>query len=314
MRLVFMGTPDFAIPSLMKLISSHHVTAGVVTQPDRPKGRKLRIATPPVKSKALSSGIPVVQPENLADPGFIHTLKSWNADCFAVVAYRILPPEVFGIPTKGTINLHASLLPKYRGAAPIQWALIRGEKETGVTTFFIEKNVDTGEWILQERLPIAPDETAGELHDRLADLGAECLLRTLDLIERGEASRNPQRGKSSTAPKILPEHCKIDWHQSAGDIVNLIRGLSPLPGAFTFWNGKRLKCYRATQSRSTIPDPFPSGTVLNAGRDGLLISAGAGNVLVRSLQSECGEKMDADVFLRGHRIESGTVLGKSESG
>jgi methionyl-tRNA formyltransferase len=310
MRLVFMGTPEFAVPSLKRLAESGHTLAGIVTQPDRPKGRGLRVGFSAVKSFAMEAGLSVLQPENLRDPAFLHALKEWKADCFVVVAYRVLPREVFEMPPKGTVNLHASLLPKYRGAAPVQWAVIRGETETGVSTFFIEEKVDTGAWILQERTAIRSDETAGELHDRLALIGAGCLLRTVNLIADGKAVGTPQKGEATPAPKILPEHCRIDWRKSAAEIANLIRGLSPRPGAFTFWNGKRLKMLQAGLHSGEAEYASP-GTVVRIDAEDLCVASGDGFVRVRTVQLECGQAMDMCSFLRGHCIVPGTVFDGS---
>jgi methionyl-tRNA formyltransferase len=305
MRLVFMGTPEFAVPSLKKLAESGHTLAGIVTQPDRPKGRGQRIGFSAVRRFAMEAGLPVLQPDNLRDPAFLQSLKDWKADCFVVVAYRVLPREVFEMPPKGTVNLHASLLPRYRGAAPIQWAVIRGEMETGVSTFFIEEKVDTGAWILQEKTDIQPDETAGELHDRLALIGAGCLLRTVDLISDGKAVGTPQNGEATPAPKILPEHCRIDWRKPAAEIANLIRGLSPRPGAFTFWNGKRLKMLRAGLFSGESESASP-GTVVRVDAEDLCVATGEGFVLIRTVQLECGQAMDMCSFLRGHCIVPGS--------
>jgi methionyl-tRNA formyltransferase len=308
-----MGTPEFAVPSLRKLIESRHPVVGIVTQPDRPRGRGLHVAFSPVKRTALDKGIPVVQSANLQDPGFIRQLNEWKADCFIVVAFRILPQEVFTLPPKGTVNLHASLLPRYRGAAPIQWAVMNGETETGVTTFFIEQRVDTGDCILQEKTSIGTDETAGELHDRLANIGADCLMKTVDLIAGDKAVRIRQTGKATPAPKILPEHCRIDWQRPASDLVNFIRGLSPHPGAYTVWNGRRMKLFKANLFlRNQNPSPAP-GTVIRADDEGLTIVSGNGQVLVRRIQLECGQPMAVGEFLRGHCISSGTVLGATRS-
>ncbi|RMD91528.1 MAG: methionyl-tRNA formyltransferase, partial [Calditrichaeota bacterium] len=205
MKIVFMGTPEFAIPSLKKLYESHHEIVGVVTAPDKPVGRGLKLQPPPVKKIAVQYGLPLTQPEDLRAPAFIDWLKQRKADIFVVVAFRILPPEVFTLPPKGTINLHSSLLPKYRGAAPINWAIINGEKETGVTTIYIEEKVDAGDIILQKKVQIGEDETAGELHDRLANLGAEILLKSLNLIEKDQAPRQKQSGEATRAPKITSE-------------------------------------------------------------------------------------------------------------
>jgi methionyl-tRNA formyltransferase len=310
MRLVFMGTPEFAVPSLKILFESGHVLAGIVTQPDRPKGRGLKVGFSAVKRFAIEEGLPVLQPENLRDPAFLQALKDWKADCFVVVAYRVLPREVFALPPGGTINLHASLLPKYRGAAPIQWAVIRGEEETGVSTFFIEEQVDTGACILQEKTAIRPDETAGELHDRLALIGAGCLLRTVELVAEGKAVGTPQRGDATPAPKIPPEQWRIDWRKPAAEVVNFIRGLSPRPGAFTFWSGRRLKLFHAAIGPAGSKHPVP-GTVVRVDAEGLCVASGDGCVQVRAVQLECGQAMDIGAFLRGHCIVRGSVFDNS---
>jgi methionyl-tRNA formyltransferase len=311
MRLVYMGTPEFAVPGLKRLIEDGHSVAGLVTQPDRPRGRGLRVCEPAIKKAAADAGIPVLQPENLTDPDFLEALRKWEAECFIVVAFRLLPEAVWTLPPAGTVNLHASLLPLYRGAAPIQWAIIRGETETGVTTFYIERKMDTGDWILQHRTAIHPEETAGELHDRLSVIGAECLSETVRRIEAGTASRTRQHGEPSTAPKILPEHGRIDWTRPGRDVSNLIRGLSPFPGAYTFWEGKRL---RLCGGRSWDgPARAVPGTVLDAACGLLRVAAGQGGVEIRSLQLECGRPMETADFLRGHRIRPGTVLGAADA-
>jgi methionyl-tRNA formyltransferase len=310
MRLVFMGTPGFALPSLLGLVRGPHTVVGVVTRPDRPRGRGQRFALSPVKKTALEMGLPVAQPEDLNGPEFLRQLKAWNADCFAVVAFRILPETVYTMPPKGSVNLHASLLPRYRGAAPIQWAIMNGETSTGVTTFFIERRVDTGDWIIQEKTPINPDETSGDLHDRLAVIGAECLAKTVDLIAKGKAVRTPQTGEPTPAPKILPEHCRIDWKRPAPDLVNLIRGLSPHPGAHTTLNGKRIKLFQAGALPGG-PHPAPPGSLVHADREELVVACGRGAVSIRRVQLECGQPMAVEDFLRGHRLPPDTVLGQS---
>jgi methionyl-tRNA formyltransferase len=311
MRLVYMGTPDFAVPGLKRLIEDGHSIAGIVTQPDRPRGRGLRVCEPAIKKAAVDAGIPVLQPENLTDPDFLEALRKWDAECFIVVAFRLLPEAVWTQPPAGTVNLHASLLPRYRGAAPIQWAIIRGETETGVTTFYIERKMDTGDWILQRRTAIHPEETAGELHDRLSVIGAECLSETVQRIEAGTATRTRQQGEPSTAPKILPEHGRIDWTRPGRDVSNLIRGLSPFPGAYTFWEGKRLRlCACRPWDGTTRAVP---GTVLDSACGLLRVAAGQGGVEISSLQLECGKPMETAEFLRGHRISPGTVLGAADA-
>jgi len=303
-----MGTPEFAIRSLQKIYQSSHHLVGVVTQPDRPKGRGRQLAESPVKKEALRLGLPICQPERLKDPTFLDWLKTRNADCFIVVGFRILPPEVFEIPPKGTINLHASLLPKYRGAAPIQWALINGEKKTGVSTFFIERKVDTGDLILQEGIPIGPEEMAGQLHDRLAEVGADLLVKTADLVDQGPVRRIPQEGTPTPAPKILPEHCQIDWTLPAESIVNLIRGLSPIPGAFTQWDEKRLKILRASADEPSVSQKFRAGQVAVASGSDFIVEAGTGSVRIHELQIEGKKRMEVEEFLRGRSLAVGTMF------
>ena len=312
MRIVFMGTPEFAVPSLRKLTESPHDIVGVVTQPDRPKGRGLSVAASALKREAERLHIPIYQPEDLSHPEFLASLNAWRGDCFVVVGFRILPAEVFEMPEKGTVNLHASLLPKYRGAAPIQWALIRGEKKTGVTTFFIDQKVDTGDLILQDELSIGSEETAGELHDRLAVLGADLIVRTMDLVEQGRAKRIPQRGIPTRAPKILPEHCEIRWNNNAEDIVNLIRGLSPIPGAFTFWEGKRLKIFHASAADRSMNRPSSPGRVVDTSEESLIVETDDGAVSVQEIQIEGKRRMKIGEFLRGYGMRRSAVLGITE--
>jgi methionyl-tRNA formyltransferase len=305
MRVVFMGTPEFAVFSLRKINTSSHAVIGVVTQPDRPKGRGRQVAASPVKKEAQKSGIPIYQPEELKNPEFLQWLRDRQGDCFVVVGFRILPPEVYEIPPRGTINLHASLLPKYRGAAPIQWALIRGEVKTGV----IQRKVDTGDLILQEGVPIEEEDTAGDLHDRLAEVGADMMVRTLDLVEMGQVKRIPQTGTPTSAPKIQPEHCEIDWTRSADEIVDLIRGLSPRPGAFTVWDGKRFKILRAKMADEPSSQENRPGRVAETAREGIVVEAGVGSVFIREVQMEGKRRMTAEEFLRGHALPVNTVFG-----
>ena len=306
-----MGTPGFAIPTLQALLKSKHRVLGIVTREDKPKGRGLQVLPPPIKVVARREDLPVLQPASLKEPSFLQKLRDWKADVFVVVAFRILPPEVFKIPPVGTINLHASLLPKYRGAAPIQWALINGETETGVTTFFIDEHVDTGTILLQEKISIRPDDTAEELHGRLADLGAQVVVRTLDLLEKGKLESRPQVGTPTRAPKIQKSDCEIDWHQPANKIVNLIRGVSPVPGAFTHFEGKLLKIFRAKavsglKSRDAVP-----GEVIDiSGQNEIVVAAGEGAVALMEVQLAGKKRLSAAEFLRGHPLQAGTILGK----
>lgn len=298
-----MGTPEFAIPSLKLLLDNSYDIAAVVTTPDKPQGRGQTLACSAVKQFATQKDLKVLQPESMKDENFIHQLKELNADLFVIVAFRILPREVFTIPKLGSFNLHASLLPKFRGAAPINWAIINGEKETGVTTFFLEDKVDTGNVILQAHLPINENETAGELHDRLAEIGAEIVLHTVRLIEMGKAIPKPQENRLATpAPKIFKEHCKIDWSKSSMQIHNFVRGLSPVPCAYSFMNGKTIKIYKTVAEN--IQTDKPAGVVIDADKK-LIVAAKDGIVKIIELQLEGKRRLNAEEFLRGFKINKG---------
>lgn len=305
MRLVFMGTPEFAVPSLRKLIDSPHEIAGVVTVPDRAQGRGQKHGESPVKKAAVSSQLTVMQPESLKDPDFIAQLKVLGAECFVVVGFRILPPIVFEMPALGSFNLHASLLPKFRGAAPIQWAIIQGEKQTGVTTFFLNKNVDMGEIIRQESTPIEDYETSGDLHNRLAEMGAGLVLKTVNLIASGQAVPLPQQGESTPAPKIVPEVCEIDWQKPAIQIHNLIRGLAPRPGAYTVYEGRRIKFFKSHLVKEVITDKKKPGSVIHAAGNDLWIQTGSQTIGIDICQIEGKKIMPIDAFLRGFHVTQG---------
>ena len=306
MRLVFFGTPEFASRCLGKILLSRHEVAAVVTAPDRPRGRGKKLAQPEIKKLALEHGLEILQPERLKDPQFLKRLGSIGADFFCVVAFRILPDEVFSMPPMGCVNLHASLLPQYRGAAPINWALINGDKETGLTTFFIRREVDTGDVILQERINIGPDETAGELHDRMADLGGDLLVKTMDLIELGDFLLKKQDGSKATpAPKLTPELGRIDWSKTAGEIHNLIRGLSPKPGAFAYQSDKRV-----TILKSRFIDDHPAGkaageVILSDPKAGITVACGRGRIIILEIKPESGKAMTGADFVKGYRLKSG---------
>ena len=310
MRIVFMGTPDFAIPSLEKLINSKYEVVGVATGPDKPRGRGLALSESPVKRFSKEHDLKTLTPQNLKSDDFLHSLKELTPDLLVVVAFRILPERVFSLPPLGTVNVHASLLPKYRGAAPINWALMNGETKTGLTTFFIQKKVDTGDLLLQKEVDILPEENFGQLHDRLAKLGADLLLQTVDLIEKGEAKPTKQDHTSATpAPKISREHCQIDWSNEAIRIKNRIRGLSPTPAAFTFYKGRILKIRKAEVIGET---PFPDGfgeVVQADGREKIWIKTGKGILSLLELQPEGKRNMSAEEFARGYRINLGEKLG-----
>jgi methionyl-tRNA formyltransferase len=301
LRIVFMGTAAFAVPSLRILAGEGYTIASVVTGPDRPRGRGREVGPTPVKEFAAERGLPLLQPELLRDPAFAGSVRALQSDLIVVVAFRILPPEVFRIPRLGAINLHASLLPRYRGAAPINRAIMNGETETGVTTFFLEESVDTGNVLLQARTPILPDDDAGALHDRLADVGAEIVLHTVRLIEMGKAVPRPQDSAlASPAPKIFKEDCRIDWSQPAERIRNQIRGLSPSPAAFTTHDGKVLKVFRGR----IVPGSLPPGVV--EVRNGVLkVGTVDGALAVEDIQLEGKKRMTAGDFLRGYGISSG---------
>jgi len=312
MRLVFMGSADFGVPALHALAGRHNVAA-VVTRKDAEKGRGRRLAPTPVKEAAISLGIPVLQPGNLRDPVFIGKLSTLGAELYYVVAFRILPPEVFTMPPKGTVNLHASLLPDYRGAAPINWAIVNGETVTGLTTFFIDKNIDTGDIVFQEHIAIGPDETAGELYERMKPLGAELSLNTLDSIADGVVKGTAQQVSGAAqrilhaAPKLSKDDGRIDWNRPTRDVHNLVRGMNPHPGAFTEWNGGILKIHRtevADGDRSGQP-----GTVCHVSpREGITVACGDGAVRLVEVQPPGKRQMRGAEFARGYPMTAGQPL------
>ena len=297
MKLIFMGSADFSIPSLEKLYSSKHQVAAIVTVQDKEKGRGQKISFSPVKEFALRNNIPLIQPENLKDNLFIQQLKQFNADLYVVVAFRILPREVFTIPPKGSFNLHASLLPKYRGAAPIQWALIKGETETGVTTFALEEKVDTGNIYLQEKSKIEEEDNFETLHDKLSELGADVVLKTVDMIESGNYQLKGQDSSLATpAPKITPETGKIDWNKPAKEIHNLVRGLSPAPCAYFYHDSKKIKLYKTKVIEKEKPTP---GKIFESKKN-LFIECGKDKLEILELQLEGRKRMSTEEFLRGY--------------
>jgi len=309
LRVVFMGTPEFAVPCLDRLIEMGAQLLAVVTGVDKPAGRGQKVQSSPVKQRAVAANISILQPENLRDPSFREVLQRLEADLFVVVAFRILPPEIFKLPRLGAVNVHASLLPKYRGAAPIQWAILRGEKETGVTTFFIDEKVDTGELIMQLRTPIGEMETAGELHDRLMILGAEALVETVKMIAAGTVTRQPQIGTPTLAPKITREMAHIDWAQPAGEIVNLVRAMNPSPCAFTRVGDKLLRVYRVHEARGSRIEERGSkspaaGAILRADAASveLLVATASGAIAIDELQLEGRKRMSTAEFLRGFSL------------
>ncbi|MBE0644245.1 MAG: methionyl-tRNA formyltransferase [Bacteroidetes bacterium] len=303
MRIVFMGTPDFAVPSLRTLHEAGHDIAYVVTAPDKKRGRGQQLSPTPVKAAAEEMGLTVMTVDALRDPAFAAALRACDAELFVIVAFRILPEEVFTIPSIGSFNLHASLLPRYRGAAPLNWVLINGDAESGVTTFFLRKKVDTGNMLLQERVPVDENMTAGELHDVLADIGARTVLRTVEMIAEGKAVPRPQDDTLATpAPKIFRETCAIPWEKAAREVHNHIRGLSPHPAAWTMLHDAEMKILEsrvAEESSSGSP-----GTLISTVPE-LHVQCGSGSVLIRQLKPEGRKQMSAEEYLRGHRLEVG---------
>ena len=302
MRLVFMGTPEFAVSSLTALVDARYTPVAVATGPDRPRGRGQEVTPTPVKETAQAAGIDrILQPEDVTDPAFAEAVADLEPDVIVVVAYKILPPDVFTTATKGAFNLHGALLPKYRGAAPVNHAIMAGETETGVTTFFLEPSVDTGDIILQRRLSIGPNETAGEVHDRMKELGGEAVVETVRQIDEGTVETRPQNDDEATsAPKIHDEDCEVPWSRSAETVHNHVRGLSPYPGAWTMHDGTRLKLYRTRRAEGT----GTSGEVLEA--DGrLVVACGTGAVKVLTLQQPGRNRLDAADFLNGYALSEG---------
>ena len=307
-RTVFMGTPEFALPTFQGLIEAGVNLCGVFTQPDRPRGRGKLLAPPPVKELALKYKLPVFQPEKLRDPLAVDQLRSLKPDLIVVVAYgQILPKSVLEIPQYGCINVHASLLPRYRGAAPINKAVVDGEQVTGVTTMLMDVGLDTGDMLIKRATEIGDEETAGELHDRLSLLGREAMEETLRRLCDGTLRPEPQEdAQSSYASMMKKEDGRIDWNYSAKTIHNLVRGLSPWPGAFTMWNGQMLKLGRTLAEKGLAAEP---GTVLSADADGVCIACGQGVLRVHELQLAGKKKLPASEFLRGTSLSAGARLG-----
>jgi len=307
MKIVFMGTPDFAVPSLKILLDNGYNIVAVVTAPDKPSGRGLNISKSPVKIFAEQHQLKVLQPLKLKDDNFIAELTALQPDLSIVVAFRMLPEVVWGLPKYGSVNLHASLLPKYRGAAPINWAIINGEKETGVTTFFIQQQIDTGNIIFQEKTPISETENAGTLHDKLMDIGSRLILKTVEAVESGNCPSVAQdfNQEQPAAPKIFKEHCKIDWNNTSEKIYNFIRGLNPYPAAWTMLNGKVLKIFssKIILARETaIP-----GTILTDNKTYLHIATINGLLELSELQLEGKKRIKTEEFLRGYNFSESTL-------
>ena len=312
MKIVFMGTPDFAEKSLEAVYNAGHEIVGVVTNPDRPKGRGMKLEASPVKKYAESKNLKIYQPEKIRkNEEFIEEIRKLQPDVICVVAYgKILPKEILEIPKLGCINVHGSLLPKYRGAAPIQWAVLNGDKTTGVTTMYMDVGMDTGDMILKKETPIGNDETTGELWDRLSKIGADLLVETIQKVEDGTAPRIPQGDEFSIAPMLDKEMSKIDWdNKTAIEIKNLVRGLNPIMGTYSFLNDKKIKFWKVDVINDKSFNNEKNGTVVKVdSKEALFIKAKDGLIKVIEIQGENAKKMSIQDFLRGNKIEVGSVM------
>ena len=310
MRIVFMGTPDFSVGTLEAILAAGHQVAAVVTQPDKPKGRGKALQATPVKEAALAHGLTVYQPRKVREDSFLEELKKINPDVIVVVAFgQIIPRTILELPKFGCINVHASLLPKYRGAAPIQWAVIDGEEVSGVTVMRMDAGLDTGDMLSKVEVPLAEDETGGSLFDKLSEAGARQLVQTLDRLEDGtvQPEKQPEESPTGYARMITKADGLIDWTKDAKSIERLIRGLNPWPSAFSRLEGKNLKIWKAAVQEQD--SGLAPGTVISAGREGLSVQTGQGRLNILELQLEGKKRMEADAFLRGCTLETGAVLG-----
>lgn len=311
MRVIFMGTPEFAVPSLESLLKSDDQVVGIVTQPDRPKGRGQSLTSSPIKLIAERERLPLLQPTKMKDPGFLDVLTAWKPDLVTVAAFgRILPPVILNLPPRGCINVHGSLLPKYRGAGPIQWAIINGEAETGITTMLMDEGMDTGAILLQERLPINVEDTAGTLSTRLAELGGPLLIKTIMLLKAGTLlPRQQDHSQATLAPLLKKEDGVIDWAMSAMAIANRVRGLTPWPGAYTFAGKERWTIWRAEVIAEQV-NGLP-GTVTQVTKDAVHVATGNGVLVLREVQPANRRRMTVSEYLAGHPISVGCILQES---
>ncbi len=309
MRIVFFGTPEFAVPTLTALSHSRHHILGVVTQPDEPKGRGHRMSMSAVKVFALRENIQVLQPESVKDSTLLETLHQWKPDTCVVIAFgRILPRQILDVPQFGCVNLHGSLLPKYRGAAPIQWAICNGEIETGVTSMLMDHGMDTGPILLKRPIAIRPNERAGELAHRLADIGAEVILKTLEALETDTITPQPQNSDhESLAPILKKQDGMIQWSNNASRIANLVRGMDPWPGAHTYYGTEKWRLWDV-KSVNYSPSSQSPGTVLDTTRNSITVATGYGTIEIRELQPASRRRMTAHAYLSGHRVNSGSTL------
>ncbi len=304
LRIIFMGTPEFAVPSLEILLRNDYNVVAVITAPDKPAGRGLKVTPSPVKEVALRYNVPVLQPTNLKSPDFQEELRSYEAALQIVVAFRMLPEAVWNMPPLGTFNLHASLLPQYRGAAPINWAIMHGDTETGLTTFFIRHEIDTGDMLLQEKEPVREDDTAGTLSERLRQKGAGLVLKTVQMIGTGNYNTAPQPvlATLTPAPKLFKEICEINWNQPSGKVRNFIRGLSPYPAAWTKIGDKLCKIYFASLVTASAPEDAAPGQYRTDGKSFLHFRTADGWLAVDELQLEGKKRMRTGEFLRGNKL------------
>ena len=300
LRIVFMGTPEFAVASLAALVDGGYNIVGVITAPDKPKGRGRQLMTSAVKDYALEKSLTILQPTNLKSENFLAELKELNAELQIVVAFRMLPELVWNMPSMGTFNLHGSLLPQYRGAAPINWAIINGEKKTGVTTFFLQHEIDTGNIILQEEEPILANDNVGTLYERLMILGAKTVVKTVELIEEGKVETKQQVETSTlkSAPKLFKETCEINWNQPASQTHDFIRGLSPYPAAWSILNDSKFKIYK-TEIDSSIVE---TGKIESDNKTFIKVGCNGGSILIKELQLQGKKRMKTEDFLRGNNI------------
>lgn len=310
-----MGTPDFAVSSLEHLVKENYEVIGVVTQPDRKKGRGKKITPPPVKQKAVKLGLTVFQPQKVREEEFVNILKKLNPDVIVVVAYgQILPKAILELPPLGCINVHASLLPKYRGAAPLHWSIIRGETKTGITTMLMDEGLDTGDILLKEEVEIDINLKVGDLHDKLADLGGKLLIKTLDLLEKNQINPQTQNEEEATySPLLNKEHEKISWNESAVNIHNLVRGMNPWPGAYTLYNKQRLKILETRLNRFDQDDNNENGTIIEIEDKGFWVKTKKGKILITKVQPAGKKAMPASDFINGYQIKVGFVLGDKDA-
>lgn len=305
MKMIYMGTPDFAVGPLTALIEAGHQVTAVITQPDKPKGRGKSVRMTPVKEAALAHGIPVYQPRKVKEPSFVETLATLEADVIVVAAFgQLLPKEILHMPRFGCLNIHASLLPCYRGAAPIQWAVIDGKEKTGVTIMRMDEGLDTGDMLLVKEVPVSPGETGGSLFDKLSEAGSALIVEALKALKGSGLTPVPQTGESCYAPVLTKAMGKIDWNRSAVEIERLIRGLNPWPSAYSRLNGKMLKIWAARPAEEAVPEFLP-GQIVRVNRREFGVKTGDGILYITELQPEGKKRMEADAFLRGYPLEEG---------